>query len=98
MSAANWLEAAIVIEARKGAEGAIDFAALIEAAAIEIAPVTDDVARATRAAWRRYGKGRHPASLNVGDCFAYGLVKTRRLPLLETRADFAKTDVTLAVA
>ena len=44
-------------------------------------------------AWRRYGKGRHPAQLNLGDCFAYGLAKSRDLPLLFKGADFAKTDV-----
>ncbi len=96
LSAANWLEAAIVIEARKGPAGAIEFDALIEAAAIEIAPVTDEVARAARTAWRQYGKGRHPASLNFGDCFAYGLAKTRGLPLLAVGGDFSKTDIALA--
>jgi ribonuclease VapC len=98
MSAANWVEAAIVVEARKGAEGSQEFDALIETAGLEIVPVTDDVARAARGAWRRYGKGRHPAGLNFGDCFAYGLAKVRALPLLAVGGDFAKTDLTMALS
>lgn len=97
ISAANWVEAAIVVEARKGAEGSQEFDAFIEAACLEIVPVTDDVARAARVAWRRYGKGRHPAGLNFGDCFAYGLAKTRETPLLALGDDFAKTDLQMAL-
>ncbi len=96
LSAANWVEAAIVVEARKGAGGSLEFDALIERAGIELVPVTDVVARAARAAWRRYGKGRHPAALNFGDCLAYGLAQTRELPLLAIGKDFAKTDIVLA--
>jgi ribonuclease VapC len=96
ISAANWLEAAIVVEARKGPAGAIEFDSFVESASIEIFPVTDEVARAARAAWRRYGKGRHPASLSFGDCFAYGLAKVEGLPLLTISADFSSTDISLA--
>ena len=96
ISAANWLEAAIVVEARKGAAGAIEFDSFVESAAIEIVPVTDEIARAARAAWRRYGKGRHPASLNFGDCFAYALAKVEGLPLLAIGTDFSSTDISLA--
>lgn len=98
LSAANWVEAAIVVEARKGSDGTLEFDAFIDVAGIEIVPVTDDVARAARAAWRRYGKGRHPAGLNFGDCFAYGLAKFRELPLLAIGDDFARTDIAMAVA
>ena len=97
LSAANWVEAAIVVEARKGAEGSLEFDALIDGAGVEIVPVTDEVARAARAAWRRYGKGRHPAGLNFGDCFAYGLAKVRELPLLAIGGDFSKTDLVMAL-
>lgn len=97
MSTANWIEAAIVVEARKGAAGALEFDSLIESAGVEIVPVDEDAARTARAAWRRYGKGRHKASLNFGDCFAYGLAKTKGLPLLAIGGDFAKTDIALAI-
>jgi ribonuclease VapC len=98
ISAANWLEAAIVVEARKGPAGAIEFDSFVESASIEVVPVTDEIARAARAAWRRYGKGRHPASLNFGDSFAYALAKVEGLPLLATGEDFSLTDISLAVA
>lgn len=98
MTIANWLEAAMVIESRFGASGAIEFDALIDVAAIEIAPVTDDIAKAARAGWRRFGKGRHPAALNFGDCFAYGLAKAKGLPLLATGDDFSMTDIALALS
>lgn len=98
MSAANWTEAAIVVEARKGAAGALEFDTFIESAGVEIAPIDENIARAARGAWRRYGKGRHPAALNYGDCFAYGLAKTRGMPLLAIGGDFAKTDIVIAGA
>jgi ribonuclease VapC len=96
LSAANWVEAAIVVEARKGPAGALEFDALIEQGGIEIVPVDEETARAARVAWRRYGKGRHPAALNFGDCFAFGLAKVRGLPLLAIGGDFAKTDIVMA--
>lgn len=98
LSAASWVEAAIVVEAHKGADGSLEFDALIDSAGIEIIPVTEEITRAARAAWRRYGKGRHPAGLNFGDCFAYGLAKVRELPLLAIGDDFAKTDLVMAIA
>ncbi|MEQ1929671.1 MAG: type II toxin-antitoxin system VapC family toxin [Parvularculaceae bacterium] len=97
LSAANWLETAIVIEAKRGSVGALELDALVDLAAIEIVPVTAEIARAARIAYRYYGKGRHPAALNFGDCFAYGLAKTKSLPLLATGGDFAKTDLDLAL-
>jgi ribonuclease VapC len=96
-SAANWMEAAVVVEARKGADASLEYDALIDAAGIEVVAVTDDVARAARIAWRRYGKGRHPAGLNFGDCFSYGLAKVRDLPLLAIGDDFSKTDLVMAI-
>lgn len=97
LSAANFVEAAIVVEARKGAEGALEFDSLIASAGVEIVPITEDLARAARSAWRRYGKGRHPAALNYGDCFAFGLAAVRSLPLLAIGEDFAKTDLSLVM-
>jgi len=93
LSAANLLEASMAIETRKGEAGGRELDLLIYRAAIEIAPVDEDQAEIARRAWRRFGKGRHPAGLNYGDCFAYALAKSRRLPLLFQGSDFARTDI-----
>src|SRR5215472_1019340 len=93
LSAANLLEASIVIESRKGEAGGRELDLLIYRAAIEIVAVDQDQAELARIAWRRFGKGRHPAGLNYGDCFAYALAKTRRLPLLYQGGDFSRTDL-----
>jgi uncharacterized protein with PIN domain len=66
---------------------------LIYRANIEIVAVDQDQAEIARIAWRRFGKGRHPAALNYGDCFAYALAKSQRLPLLYLGHDFSQTDV-----
>jgi len=84
LSAANLLEASIVIESRKGEAGGRELDLLIYRAAIEVVAVDQDQAELARIARRRFGKGRHPAGLNYGDCFAYALAKTRQLPLLTT--------------
>ena len=55
--------------------------------------MTPDHARAARQAWRRFGKGNHPAGLNFGDCFAYALAETSNEPLLFKGGDFALTDI-----
>lgn len=94
ISAASYLEAAIVIDAGRDpvASGLLD--ELIARAGIVIEPVTADQARTARAAYRDYGKGGgHPAGLNFGDCFAYALAKARGEPLLFKGEDFARTDV-----
>jgi ribonuclease VapC len=93
LSAANLLETSMVIESRKGEAGGRDFDLLIYRAAIEIVAVDQDQAEIARIAWRRFGKGRHPAGLNFGDCFAYALATTRRLPLLYQGEDFSRTDI-----
>jgi ribonuclease VapC len=92
-SAANLLEASIVIESRKGETGGRELDLLIYRADIEIIPLDQDQAEIARIAWRRFGKGRHPAALNYGDCFAYALAKSRRLPLLYQGDDFSQTDI-----
>ncbi len=94
LPAANFLEASIVIESRKGEAGGRELDLLIYRAAIEIVAVDQDQAETARLAWRRFGKGRHPAGLNYGDCFAYALAKSRRLPLLFQGDDFSQTDIT----
>ncbi|MGF6228136.1 uncharacterized protein with PIN domain [Inquilinus ginsengisoli] len=63
---------------------------------VETVPVDADQAQMARRAWRRFGKGRHPAGLNYGDCFAYALAATRGEPLLFKGDDFSRTDLTAA--
>jgi ribonuclease VapC len=92
-SAANLVEASIVIESRKGEAGGRELDLLLYRAAIEVVAVDQDQAEIARIAWRRFGKGRHPAGLNFGDCFAYALAKSRRLPLLFQGDDFLQTDI-----
>jgi ribonuclease VapC len=61
--------------------------------ALEIVPVDGDQVEIARSAWRKYGKDRHPAALNFGDCFAYALAKFSGEPLLAKGSDFARTDI-----
>ena len=96
MSAANFLEAAFVIEARTGTAGGHELDLFIEKAAIELVPVSVEQAQAARQAWRRFGKGNHPAGLNFGDCFAYALAEVTGESLLYKGEDFALTDVETA--
>ncbi len=93
ISVVNFLEAAIVLESRSGAAAGQELDAFLEEAAIELAPVTFDQAQAARRAWRRFGKGNHPAGLNFGDCFAYALSESTGEPLLFKGRDFALTDI-----
>ncbi|MFZ5468114.1 MAG: type II toxin-antitoxin system VapC family toxin [Myxococcota bacterium] len=96
ISVANLVESSIVIETRFGAEGTRDLDLFLERAAIE--PVAVDLlhARTARGAFSRFGKGRHPAALNFGDCFAYALAVVRGEPLLYKGNDFSHTDVARA--
>jgi len=93
MSIATFVEVSIVIESRYGAEGIRDLDLFVERAAIELADVTLAQGHAARRAFARYGKGRHAAGLNFGDCFAYALAIERSEPLLFKGDDFGKTDV-----
>jgi ribonuclease VapC len=93
MSAASWLESALVIEARYGEAGGRKLDQLLQRAQIKIEPVSIEQAEAARLAFRRYGKGRHPAGLNFGDCFAYALAKVLGEPLLFKGNDFSQTDI-----
>lgn len=70
---------------------------LIGELTIEIVPFDEDLVRESRAAFIRFGKGRHPAGLNFGDCVSYALARSRGLPLLYKGSDFAKTDVISAL-
>lgn len=96
MSAATFVEAAVVVEAQTGERGGRQLDALIRRAAIAIEAVTEEQAHVARQAFIDFGKGRHPAGLNYGDCFSYALSKVAREPLLYKGHDFSKTDVTPA--
>lgn len=97
MSAANYLEAAIVIDGSRSPIASRRFDDAVAAAWIMIEPVTLEHANIARAAYRDFGKGSgHPAGLNFGDCFAYALAKSIREPLLFKGDDFSHTDVAVA--
>ncbi|MDE2666018.1 MAG: type II toxin-antitoxin system VapC family toxin [Acidobacteriota bacterium] len=93
ISAANLLEAAIVVESRSGLAAGHELDVFLERAGIELVPVTPQQVEAARRAWRRFGKGNHPAGLNFGDCFAYALADATGEPLLFKGKDFAQTDI-----
>lgn len=98
LSAASLLEAAIVIEARFGPPGGRELDLLLHAADVEVVAVNREQAEVARDAWRRFGKGRSPAALNYGDCFAYALSKVTGEPLLFKGEDFPRTDARPALA
>ena len=93
ISAATVLEATIVLETRLGDAGGREFDLWLLKIGADVVPVDAEQTDAARRAWRRYGKGRHAAALNYGDCFSYALAMTRGEPLLFKGEDFAKTDV-----
>ncbi len=97
MSAATFVEVAIVVEAQTKDAGTRQFDALFRKTGIVIAPVTEEQAHAARQAYSDFGKGRHPAGLNFGDCFSYALAKTTGEPLLFKGEDFKKTDIASAL-
>lgn len=92
-SAATHLELGIILESRFGPTGTGAAERFMREAQIEIVDVTPQVAQRSLEGWRRFGKGRHAAGLNFGDCFVYGLASERDLPILCVSGDFAKTDV-----
>lgn len=93
ISAATVLEASIVLETRLGDAAGREFDLWLLKLGAEVVPVDAEQIDAARRTWRRYGKGRHAAALNYGDCFAYALALTRGEPLLFKGEDFAKTDI-----
>lgn len=96
LSAATYLESMIVIGRRTGPDGVRDLKLFVAEAEITIVPVTREHAEIAEEAFRRYGRGNHPAGLNYGDCFAYALAKAADEPLLFKGEDFARTDVARA--
>lgn len=93
MSAATRVELGIVVEVRTGPAGTQLLEELIARVGLEVLPVDEGVAHEALVGWRRFGKGRHPASLNFGDVFSYGLARSLGVPLLYVGDDFASTDV-----
>lgn len=93
LSAASLVEVGIVVESRQGPQATADLRLLLDALGVEVVPVDEVQAEAAVAAWRRFGKGRHPAALNLGDCFSYALARTQGVPLLFVGEDFGQTDV-----
>ncbi len=93
VSAGSLLETAIVAESRWGDPGGRELDLLAAKAGLEVAPVDEEQVEIARQAFRRFGKGRHPAGLNFGDCFAYALSRASGEPLLFKGGDFAQTDV-----
>ena|SRR6266849_6133950 len=97
MSAANFVEAAVAVDSQTKDKGSRQFDAFFRRAGIAIEPVSEEQAHVARQAYADFGKGRHPANLNFGDCFAYALAKVTGEPLLFKGKDFKKTDIASAL-
>ena len=93
MSSFSTLETAIVIEARKGERGSQMLDKLLQRIQIEICELDFEQFRIARDAWRKYGKGRHRAQLNIGDCCSYALAIARKEKLLFKGDDFSRTEI-----
>lgn len=93
MSPVNYLEAAVRLDGLKGSRKGAELDPLLRDFGIEVVPLTPEQAALAREAYQRFGKGNHPAKLNLGDCFAYALAKARGEPLLFKGDDFRQTDV-----
>jgi ribonuclease VapC len=93
ISAVTRVELACVVEGRKGEPGRADLERLLEVGGFEVVAVTPIQAMRAIEAFRRFGRGRHPAALNIGDCFVYALAATMEEDLLFKGDDFARTDI-----
>lgn len=97
LSAPTYVELSIVVDAQNGSAGLNDLEHFVREAKIAIEPFTLDQAYIAQRAWSVYGRGKHPARLNFGDCFSYALAKSLNEPLLFKGSDFAKTDIQPAI-
>jgi ribonuclease VapC len=95
MSAATYVECVLVLSSR--AAGRTDLDEWIARRGVDVVPVDHAMAQVAADAFVRFGKGRHPAGLNFGDCFAYALAKSLDAPLLFKGNDFSKTDIASAL-
>jgi len=93
LSASTRVEANIVALGRRDDAGLEEMQALIENLKLDVVPLSNAQAQLAIDAFRRYGKGRHPAGLNFGDCFSYALAKATGEPLLFKGDDFSQTDI-----
>lgn len=93
MSAFSVFETGVVIESRKGPAGARELDLVLHEARVTPVPFTAEHLALARDAYRRFGKGRHPAGLNLGDCVSYALARHSGEPLLFKGQDFARTDI-----
>ena len=96
LGAATLVESSILVESRQGPDATRDLDLLVAGAIDEVAPFDSAHAQAAFEAWRRFGKGRHPAGLNFGDCLAYATARLHDAPLLFKGSDFTKTDIPAA--
>lgn len=92
-SAMSTLEAAIVLQTRKGPSGVMELDLMIHAAGLSVVSLDAEQVRLARKAYETFGKGRHPAALNLGDCCSYALAKASGEPILFKGNDFAQTDL-----
>lgn len=97
LSVATFVEVSVVVDARFGPPGLHHLDLFLERAGIELVDLDVDQALIARDAYSRFGRSRHPAGLNYGDCFSYALARTRGLPLLFKGEDFTHTDITPAI-
>jgi ribonuclease VapC len=93
LSAASFVECSMILESRYGPDGVRDLDLFIAKARVAVVAVDEEQANWARSAFRKYGKGRHPAGLNFGDCFSYALAHALGEPLLFKGNDFPQTDV-----
>ena len=93
ISAASVFEAGIVLLSRYGPDARSDLQEFLAQGGLQVEPVTAEQADLALEAYQRFGKGRHPAGLNFGDCFAYALCKATGQPLLFKGQDFSLTDI-----
>lgn len=95
ISAASVLETGIVLESKRGEAAGREFDLFVVRTNLLVVSVDAEQIEIARSAWRAFGKGRHPAALNFGDCFTYALAKTSGEPVLAKGNDFSLTDVEL---
>lgn len=93
VSAGTVIETSLVILGRFGEAGEPQLDRLLQSISAQVVPVDEEQVALARDAALRFGRGRHPAALNFGDCFSYALAIARNEPLLFVGSDFTKTDV-----
>lgn len=97
LGAVTLLEAALVLTSRRGEAGSQALDGFVREVVTEVVPFTAEQAHLARSAWERFGKRRHPAALNIGDCCSYALARLTGEPLLYKGGDFAQTDIVSAL-